>query len=140
MARRQPAQRLLRFLCAEVFPDDGVDPRLQSRNGSRKPARKARQLCGQVADTLSYALTEQGDDILGGLQVLDVQPAPDAGRLLVTVAPLPSESFDAGEILSHLDQAAARLRCAVAAAITRRRAPALVFRIALVPEATDLRG
>jgi ribosome-binding factor A len=49
----------------------------------------------------------------------------------VTVGPLPMERLDPAEVLEHLDRASPRLRCEVAAAITRRRAPTLVFRLAL---------
>ncbi len=44
------------------------------------------QLCHQVAETLEEVLAECGDVVLQDLRVLDVEPAPDASRLLVTVA------------------------------------------------------
>ena len=50
------------------------------------PDRKAFQLCHQVAETLEEVLAECGDGVLQALRVLDVEPAPDASRLLVTVA------------------------------------------------------
>lgn len=141
MARQRPSRRLLRSLCAQVSPDDGVDPRFETGKRSRRPARKARQLCSQVAEALSYVLADQGrDDVLGALQVLNVEPAPHLGRLLVTVGTLPSEFVEPAEILAHLDKATARLRCEVASAITRRRAPALVFRIAVTSPASEKAG
>jgi ribosome-binding factor A len=66
-----------------------------------------------------------------------VTPAPDASRLLVTVAPLPSfdaDRFDAVDVLYRLNRAAGRLRSEVAASITRKHAPVLTYRLALPAE------
>ena len=70
--------------------------------------RKALQLCHQVAETLEEVLAECGDGLLQALRVLDVEPAPDASRLLVTLAVdgLPREELDLGRVHDHL---AARL-------------------------------
>lgn len=133
MPTRKPPRRLLRSLCAEVHPEDGVDPREALKGVSRKSSRrKSRQLCAQVFETLVGVLAGQaGDDHLRCLQVVSVVPAPNLSRLLVTVGPLPMERLDPAAVLEHLDRASPRLRCEVAAAITRRRAPTLVFRLAL---------
>ena len=132
MAPKKPSRRLLRSLCAEVHPDDGVDPRLSPKGGPRRRAnRKARQLCGQVSEALSYALGQGGDEVLQGLYVVAVEPAPDESRLLVTVGSLPSERLDPDTVLAHLHGAAGRLRSEVAAAITRRKMPTLVYRYAV---------
>ena len=90
--------------------------------------RKARQLCCQVADTLNYAL---GDDAsLAGLLVVAVEPAPDSTCLLVTLCPqLADEPLDTRAILARLEASAGRLRFEVASAITRKRAPKLLFRL-----------
>ena len=58
---------------------------------------------------------------------------PDVGRLLVTVAGLPGvgEDLDPSQVIERLQHASGRLRCAVAAAITRRRSPVLDYRFAL---------
>lgn len=108
----------------------------------RKARHKDQQLCRQVAQTLSLALSGCGDALLRDLYVADVIPAPDAGRLLVSVYPvtaLPShepgdtesailpEQFS--QILARLDAAAPMLRREVASAITRKRAPELLFRV-----------
>jgi ribosome-binding factor A len=85
-----------------------------------------------VFETLSVVLAGQsGDDQLRNLQILSVVPAPNVSRFLVTVAPLPKERLDPAEVLDRLDRASPRFRCEVASAITRRRAPLLVFRLAL---------
>lgn len=106
----------------------------------RKPAesrtgldRKALQLCHQVAETLEAVLAECGDSLLQGLRVLDVEPAPDATRLLVTVAVEegpPDAKLDINRVHEHLTRASGHLRSEVATAITRKRTPMLVYRLA----------
>ena len=141
MSTRKPSRRQIRALCAEVHPDDGVDPREAVRKTvrsprpgavERRPGRKTLQLCHQVAETLRDALAGQcDDDVLQGLDVVEVSPGPDASRLLVAVRPLgPAEP---GRILERLDRASGRLRTAVAAAITRRKTPVLAYRLAVPP-------
>jgi ribosome-binding factor A len=132
MTPRRPPKRRLRTCCAEVHPEDGTDPRdwLKCLHGPRSDRRKARQLCGQVTEALSLTLAGQRDDLLNGLDVVSVEAAPDATRLLVTVRPLPgAEPPDPAEILEALARASGRLRSEVAAAITRRKAPLLVYRV-----------
>ncbi|MDR3632207.1 MAG: ribosome-binding factor A [Isosphaeraceae bacterium] len=133
MRRRIVKQNVLRHLCAEQDATDGVDPRDDQRSTSRKRSdRKQRQLCGQVAETLSYVLSgRDADASLSQIQVFSVVPAPDAGRLLVTVAPLPGERLDPTVVLDALERASGRLRDEVATAVTRKRAPLLAFRVAL---------
>jgi ribosome-binding factor A len=96
---------------------------------SHRGDRKALQLCRQVADTLGQVLSgECHDDVLRSLQVVTVAPAPDASQLLVIVAPaLADDRLDPVEVLQHLDACSGRLRCEVAASITRKRAPRLAF-------------
>ena len=99
--------------------------------------RKALQLCHQVAETLEEVLAECGDIYLQGLRVLDVEPAPDASRLLVTLAVdgLLDEDreLDLDRVHDHLARASGHLRSEVATAITRKRAPVLVYRLAADP-------
>jgi ribosome-binding factor A len=91
--------------------------------------RKALQLCRQVADTLGQVLSgECDDDVLRSLQVVTVAPAPDASQLLVIVAPaLADDRLDPADVVQHLALHSGRLRCEVAASITRKRAPRLAF-------------
>jgi ribosome-binding factor A len=134
--KKKPSRKVLRRLCAEVHPDDGTDPRDESRGGRsrRKVRRKARQLGRQVAETLEAVLAGERDDVLRGLRVVSVAPVPGGPRLLVTVAARPSsEPVGPEVVLERLAIASGRLRCEVAAAITRRRAPVLVYRLALSP-------
>jgi ribosome-binding factor A len=93
--------------------------------------RKTLQLCHQVAETLNYVLSgECHDDILQSLQVIGVEPAPNASQLLVTVSPLLAEDkVDPADVLARLNSAAGWLRSEVAGAIRRKRAPQLAFRV-----------
>ncbi len=109
---------------------DSSDPSYWNRSDDRH-ARKAMQLCRQVAETLDMVLSgECRDELLQSLRVESVQPAPNASRMLVTLcADLAPEEFDRQRILELLDEQSGRLRCEVAASITRKRAPSLVFNV-----------
>jgi ribosome-binding factor A len=125
--------------------DDGREPpdlgarrgRDAHRGGGPGAAddRKTMQLCHQVAVTLDEVLAECGDPLLHGLHVVDVEPSPDVSRLLVILAPDELDPVDGPEALhrveTHLARASGHLRGEVAQAITRKRAPALVYHLAL---------
>jgi ribosome-binding factor A len=121
----------MQSLCADLHPDDGVDPKefFRPSRKTKGADRKTLQLCSQVADTLNVVLSgECADEVLQCLQVVAVRPAPDASQLLVLVSPSSVDSGpDPGTVLQRLAAANGRLRAAVAAAIVRRRAPKLVF-------------
>ncbi len=128
---RRARAHMLSF-CGEIREDDGIDPRDYFRHNtrSRKEDRKAKQLCSQVAQTLSLALSDGGDELLGCLHVESVMPAPNASRLLVSLrAGMNAENFGLAAIESRLATHRGRLRCEVAAAITRRKAPLLIYQI-----------
>jgi ribosome-binding factor A len=132
MPAKQPSEKEMLTLCGEVHPEDGVDPRaLARRERPRKGDRKVRQLCHQVAETLNLVLSgECGDPLLQSLQVMSVDPAPNASQLLVTLGTsLPGEAIDPSEVSACLAKMTGKLRCEVTAAITRKRAPKLVFRV-----------
>lgn len=96
--------------------------------------RKTLQLCSQVADTLNYVLSGECDDeLLQNLQVLSVVPAPNASQLLVTVYPITATDpqFNASDVHRRLSGAVGRLRSEVAASITRKKAPRLLFQVVL---------
>jgi ribosome-binding factor A len=133
MPYRPPSRKRLRSLCAEVHADDGSDPRVFFRKpgAAGKPRHKALQLCRQVLEVLDGLLAEEsGDEALQDLAVVEVEPAPDSARLLVTVTSRRSDvDTNPVTILSALDRASGWLRGEVASAITRRRAPVLVYRV-----------
>ena len=129
----RPSRKRLKTMCAEVHPDDGADPRYFFRkDGDRKPGRhKAQQLAKQVGAILDSLLAgSTADPVLTSLTVVAVEPAPDAATLLVTLARTEgSDVLPPDLILAHLGRAAGWLRSEVATAITRKRAPMLVYRV-----------
>src|SRR5262245_20377833 len=133
--RNDPSRRRMLAACDEIAPDDGIDPREWAKAELRRtPGRKALQLCRQVAEALQAALLECRDEVLSGLVVTAVTPAPHAGRLRVSVAAAPSAAVrDAVIVQQHLSRAAGLLRAEVAAAIHRRKTPELIFAIAAAP-------
>jgi ribosome-binding factor A len=139
----------MRDLCAELGEDDGLDPHLASRPTDRAGRthragvglgpqgrsvdRKACQLCRQVAVTLDEVLADCGDGVLQSLRVVNVAPFPDASRLMVTVASIDGKTERAlgpETVLEHLQHASGHLRYEVATAVTRKRAPILLYRVA----------
>ena len=119
--------------CGEINNDDGIDPRefFKAGHTHKKEDRKAKQLCRQVAETLDQVLSgEMGDEILSGLRVASVVPGPDSSRLLVTLhADCKPEDFDLNQVEERLAHCKGSLRGKVAAAITRRKTPVLVFNV-----------
>lgn len=133
MPSRKRKKDDLRALCAHVHPDDGVDPHEDKRRDAEhvnKPNRKTWQLCKQVTQTLQLALGSLPcSDVLVGVSVQSVTPAPDAGRLCVVIAvPEPQRQE---EVATAVRRHRGRLRGEVAAAITRRRTPELTFEFAV---------
>jgi hypothetical protein len=73
------------------------------------------QLCSEAERTLGAVLAgECDDDVLRELTVVSVVRAPNAGRLLVTVALPPSAGVPAEEVLQRLLRASGRLHSEVA--------------------------
>jgi ribosome-binding factor A len=130
MRSRRFSRKPMSPLADRAGPEDGVDPRTVRPESSRRVFnRKALQLCAQVAETLSLVLQgECDDDVLRDLMVLAVVPAPDSTQLLVTLGPAPgANDWNAGQIMEHVHKAHGKLRSEVAAAIHRRKTPALLF-------------
>jgi ribosome-binding factor A len=144
MTARKRTDRLSQYRAA-ADADDGADPRefFRKEGFAERTGRKSHQLCAQVADTLSQIFGgECGDQVLQSLMVLEVVPAPDASQLLVRVGPVTRDlKLGTAEVTAALDRAAGWLRSEIAAAITRKRAPRLVFRfIPARPEETASEG
>jgi len=116
----------------EPGPEDGTDPKEWHRkpwDAPKAAGRKARQLCGQVADALHAAVGGCADPVVQALTVVGVTPAPHTGRLRVTLA-LPADGgVGRADAEAGLARAAGRLRGEVAAAVHRRHAPELVFEV-----------
>jgi hypothetical protein len=86
------------------------------------------QLCRQVFDALTYALAELDDPWIDDLALASVVPAPSAARVLVTLVPTRSD-IDPDVALDRVRERADELREEVAAEVSRKRVPVLVFRI-----------
>ncbi|MBP9204713.1 MAG: ribosome-binding factor A [Kofleriaceae bacterium] len=98
----------------------------QDRRGA--PDRKDLQVCRQVFDALHYALAELDDPVVDELVLVTVVPAPSASRVLAILAPS-RRGVDLDAAYARLREAADELRQEVAAEVSRRRVPELVFRI-----------
>lgn len=96
-----------------------------SDRANRRPDRKTMQLCKQVQRALSFALPETGNELLLDAYVEEVQPGPDASRLLVSVR----GHGDPLALITALNEHVGQLRSSVAEAITRRKAPELAFQV-----------
>ena len=142
---RGPSVDEVNLCCASISEEDGEDPhhdkwRRAHRKGSAssqgpsgRPERKVCQLCRQVAVTLDEVLADCGDGVLRGLRVATVVPCPNASRLLVTVAPIDGRLRpESGPkiVMQHLERASGHLRYEISSAVTRKRAPLLLYRIA----------
>lgn len=127
---RRPSSRTLRSLCADLSPEDGIDPRDLARGGTSDDRRKTWQLCSQVHDALRLIMGEAADERLLGLEVREVLPAPNAAQLLVLLVPLDKlTDEERRETEAPLQAAAGWIRTEVTAAITRKRAPRLLFQL-----------
>lgn len=130
MNSKRFSKRKIPRLAADLEPDDGIDPAEFFRPTRRRDPnhRKALQLCHQVADTLALVLSGEYGDELEGLRVVEVAPAPDSSQLLVLVTPVVAGAeVHPDRVVARLCAVAGRLRAEVAASITRKRAPKLLF-------------
>ena len=131
MTSRQQRLKEMASLCAEVGPEDGVDPRTIVHKQARQPThRKTYQVCKQVEKTLNLVLAgESVEPLLHEIIVSAVEPAPDSSHLLVIVEPNSmAVSLDENDVLAALQRATGRLRAAIATAINRKRTPQISFR------------
>jgi ribosome-binding factor A len=104
----------------------------ESSHSQRKSDRKLQQLCRQVERALAYVVPGGlADPVLQDLSIDSVTPAPDASRLLVQLRTA-QPAADVPQILERLERVRGYFRREVAAAVTRKRVPELVFH--LIPE------
>ncbi|NUP10490.1 MAG: ribosome-binding factor A [Polyangiaceae bacterium] len=90
--------------------------------------RKERQLCKEAFEVLGLALSSLEDESFFDVELVGVEPAPDASRLAVVVrAP---EGIDPAELLGKLERISGYLRRELAAALHRKRIPSVTFRLA----------
>lgn len=115
MSRRHSHRR------ARPDPSAPVNPLFRAPEW--QPDRKALQLCRQVREALTWVLGSATGD--GRLAVEAVEPLPGGNRLLVKVGVPPDVPL--ADVADRLAAAAPALRTEVAQAITRRKAPELVY-------------
>ena len=96
--------------------------------------RKDKQLCAQARRVLSQYLSfESPDELLQSLFVEDVEPAPDATCLNVTLSVPNDMEVEKGDILERLHAAKQDMRGEIARTVTRRKAPDLNFLVVRQP-------
>jgi ribosome-binding factor A len=115
---------------ADPFPvGDDVDPDLYFRQqapSNRHHERQTARVCGLAFRVVSDVLmSEVSDPILQSLQVLSVDPAPDASRLSVVVCTL--EPIPPDVVHARLTGAVGLLRTQLAQSLQRKRTPQLCF-------------
>lgn len=101
---------------------------MKHEEGGGRRRHKDLQLCRQVFDALTYALAELDDPLIDELVLASVVPAPSSARVLVTLVPT-RDDIDPDAALDCVRELADELREEVAAEVTRKRVPELVFRI-----------
>jgi ribosome-binding factor A len=117
-------------LSGSLQPDDGIDPRYDVR-GSRssgKVDRKAAQLCAQVRHALDFIVPAVLQDTELDAMVLDVQPAPNTGNLLVLLTAVDPAQDDM-KLHNAIIERAGTIRLSVAQSIQRRKTPTLTYRV-----------
>lgn len=103
------------------------DPYEESRR--RHADHKTLRLCRQVLEALQMGVAGHcGDEVLQEVFISAVEPGADASQLEVTVE-LPAGAA-ASEVLERLQKARGLLRSLAAEAISRKKVPDLVFRVA----------
>lgn len=118
-------------LCAELGPEDGVDPRyLHKEYRYKKDHQKSSRLCSEVARVLSMVLTgDMSNPLLQTLQVIDVTSESDGQFLCVTVGHYEADFvLDDLQLISELKLVQGYLRSAITQRVNRKRVPALKFR------------
>ena len=111
-----------------MLHDIDDDPYVE-RKRRRVADHKTLRLCRQVLEALQIAVSgECGDEVLQQVFIASVDPGADPSKLEVTVELPPDVSpVDA---FGRLERAKGLLRTLVAQAISRKKVPDLVFRVA----------
>jgi ribosome-binding factor A len=109
---------------------NGIDPsEFFEPHQHARVERKVQQLCKEVERTLGYALPACDDATIRDFIIVSVEPAPDASRLLVTLAPSSALEVDVGALIERLQRVRGFLRAEIASAIQRKRTPELAFQV-----------
>ncbi len=126
--------------CAELGPEDGVDPRLlnnkkwKSKKSSHFDCRKQGQLCKQVERTITlFFAGESLQPELNDLSVKEIE-LTTSGKMLSVVLLIPTAMGheELNGIVDALSRVRGLIRSVVTQSIHRKRAPSIQFRIASV--------
>jgi ribosome-binding factor A len=107
--------------------DDSEFFRRRERRHTPHHRHKHQQLAAQVAAIVGEAIAVLDDPRLSALVVVGAAPAPDAGRMVISVVDRDGGSVD--DVAALLARVRGTLRAEVAAGISRRRAPELSFAV-----------
>jgi len=133
MKHRKNTAKHYSELSGSLQPDDGADPRYDVKETGFAPSkfdRKAAQLCSQVRRALEFIVPDALQDSDWDALVLDVQPAPNTGHLLVLLQSMDKlDEEGCQQLESTIFQKSGLIRTAVAGAIQRRKVPTLTFRV-----------
>lgn len=121
-----------KLLCAELGPEDGVDPRvLAKKHVEKTKSYKCQQLCKVAKQTLALVITgELSDPLLYSLNVEDVVVSKDGQFFIISIS---IGNYDLspceGEILHKLQAIKGYLRTTIAQSVKRKKVPALKFQV-----------
>ncbi len=101
------------------------------RDNLARDERKSMQLCKQVQHAIEDALAGFDDEVLRSLMVIRVDPAPNSGRLMVTLCPMAHlDEVNLDAVMALVEGVKGDLRMEVGFQIHRKRIPELTFRLA----------
>ncbi len=126
-------ERMLEF-CGSLSDEDGLNPRDdQSIHINRKQdtsVYRQRRLCRQITETLMLAISDAPDPLVANAKVLLVRPRKANKSVTVRVAV--TDDVDQRLLQERLKGCEGWLRSEIAAAISRKRVPRLIFEITRV--------
>lgn len=139
MSKSNVRRRHLPSRTRGVHPEDGMNP-VAAFEAAASAEPKTLQLCAQAQRALDFAIgAEVKDEVLRGLEVMDVIPDPSCRRLRVVLGREPgTPDHEDEEVLRRLVAARGFLRARIAESIHRKRTPELVF--SLLPQDTGEEG
>jgi len=121
-----------RQLCAQIDPEDGIDPRIIARKRNRNPGNHKSEQLGKEARHILSMIFAGGlrDPVFQALEVIDVSASDDGQFLIVSLAATCSGlEFDEMQLLEKCQAIQGYLRSAIASSVKRKRVPALKFEL-----------
>ena len=125
--RRRPDSADRNLFLSEFFNKDQHRSTVGSQHDP-KPDHKTQMLCRQVERAAHQFFSyDCADEVLQGLAVDGVLPAPHAGHLMIRVIVPADLALPFPELLSRLTQITPRFRHCLTTAISRKRVPMISF-------------